>query len=131
MTQQLTRDRVEDFLYREAQYADEHRFDEWLALWVPEGMTYWIPAGRDDIDPRRQVSITYDDTRQIVCFAADLLGAERGYLDQAIWHYMSRGAGSLHDTRVGCVLGVPRAGGGGRDPSFVGGRGVLPAVAGS
>lgn len=33
----------------------------------------------------------YDDTRQVVCFAADLLRADRACLDRAIWQYMSRG----------------------------------------
>jgi 3-phenylpropionate/cinnamic acid dioxygenase small subunit len=62
----LTRERAETFLYREAQLADEHRFDEWLALWIDDkthdgGITYWIPSNHDDVDPRRHVSIAYDD----------------------------------------------------------------------
>jgi 3-phenylpropionate/cinnamic acid dioxygenase small subunit len=60
-TMGLTRERAETFLYREAQLADEHRFDEWLALWDDKGITYWIPSNHDDIDPRRHVSIAYDD----------------------------------------------------------------------
>jgi 3-phenylpropionate/cinnamic acid dioxygenase small subunit len=51
---------IERFLYREALLMDEHRFDEWLALWV-EGGSYWVPCNADDIDPTRQVSIIYDD----------------------------------------------------------------------
>ena len=42
----------------------------------------------------------YDDTRRVVCFAADLLGAERGCLDQAIWRYMAGGGA--------CVQSPPR-----------------------
>lgn len=62
----LTRERAEDFLYREAQYADEHRFDEWLALWAPGDILYWVPAGGDAIDPRLHVSIAYDDSRALL-----------------------------------------------------------------
>ncbi|MDX3906503.1 MAG: aromatic-ring-hydroxylating dioxygenase subunit beta [Pigmentiphaga sp.] len=57
----MTRADAEDFLYREARLADEHRFDEWLALWDVENVRYWIPAGADDIDPARSISIAYDD----------------------------------------------------------------------
>jgi 3-phenylpropionate/cinnamic acid dioxygenase small subunit len=51
---------IERFLYREALLMDEHRFDEWLSLWV-EGGSYWVPCNADDIDPKRQVSLIYDD----------------------------------------------------------------------
>lgn len=57
----LSLNRVETFLYAEAQCADEHRFDEWLALWDAEDILYWVPAGTDDIEPDRHVSIVYDD----------------------------------------------------------------------
>lgn len=51
---------IESFLYREARLMDEHRFDEWLALWTNPAR-YWVPCNEDDIDPTRQVSIIYDD----------------------------------------------------------------------
>jgi 3-phenylpropionate/cinnamic acid dioxygenase small subunit len=51
---------IESFLYREARLMDEHRFDEWLALWTNPAR-YWVPCNEDDIDPARQVSIIYDD----------------------------------------------------------------------
>jgi 3-phenylpropionate/cinnamic acid dioxygenase small subunit len=51
---------IERFLYREALLMDEHRFDEWLSLWI-EGGSYWVPCNADDIDPTRQVSLIYDD----------------------------------------------------------------------
>ena len=53
-------DRITRFLYLEADLMDEHRFDEWLALWNHE-LLYWVPCNTDDIDPRRQVSLIYDD----------------------------------------------------------------------
>jgi len=54
------RERVEEFLYREAQLRDEHRFDEWLALWTQPAL-YWVPSNRDEVDPQREVSLIYDD----------------------------------------------------------------------
>jgi 3-phenylpropionate/cinnamic acid dioxygenase small subunit len=57
---QLTREAAELFLYHEARLADEHRFDEWLALWDDGDLRYWIPANSDDADPARAISIAYD-----------------------------------------------------------------------
>ena len=54
------RQQVEQFLYYEAQLMDEHRYDEWLALWTEDAL-YWVPTGRDDIDPKREISLIYDD----------------------------------------------------------------------
>src|SRR6516165_4150922 len=56
----VDRQRIEQFLFREAQLMDEHRFDEWLALWS-EPALYWVPSNRDDLDPAREVSLIYDD----------------------------------------------------------------------
>ena len=39
---------------------DEHKYDEWLSLWTDDAL-YWVPCNRDDVDPRREVSIIYDD----------------------------------------------------------------------
>lgn len=39
---------------------DEHRYDDWFALWEPDGI-YWIPANEDDYDPTRHVSLLYKD----------------------------------------------------------------------
>ncbi len=55
---------VEEFLYREADLADNHRFDEWLALWTKDAR-YWVPCNEEDIDPKRQISIIYDDWKQL------------------------------------------------------------------
>ena len=54
------RQQVEQFIYYEAQLADEHRYDEWLALWTEDAL-YWVPSGRDEIDPQREISLIYDD----------------------------------------------------------------------
>jgi benzoate/toluate 1,2-dioxygenase subunit beta len=55
---------VESFLFREALYMDEHRFDEWLSLWTDPAQ-YWIPCNEDDIDPSHHVSIVYDDRQRL------------------------------------------------------------------
>jgi benzoate/toluate 1,2-dioxygenase subunit beta len=51
---------VETFLFHEADLMDESRYAEWEALWDPDGV-YWVPARAEEYDPRRQVSIIYDD----------------------------------------------------------------------
>jgi 3-phenylpropionate/cinnamic acid dioxygenase small subunit len=56
---------VERFLFQEARLMDEHRYDEWLALWLIEGAVYWIPANADNIDPALNVSIVYDRGGQL------------------------------------------------------------------
>ncbi|MGH8011001.1 MAG: aromatic-ring-hydroxylating dioxygenase subunit beta, partial [Candidatus Binataceae bacterium] len=55
---------VERFLFHEARLMDEHRYDEWLALWDSDA-TYWLPCNADDIDPTRNVSIIYDRRNQL------------------------------------------------------------------
>ena len=55
---------VEQFLYREARLADELRYDEWEALWTDDAV-YWVPAGGDDIDPERKMSIIFDNRARI------------------------------------------------------------------
>lgn len=51
---------VELLLFREAELADGHRHDEWLALWSRE-LLYWVPCNADDIDPQRHISLIYED----------------------------------------------------------------------
>jgi 3-phenylpropionate/cinnamic acid dioxygenase small subunit len=56
----VDRQQVEQFIYYEADLMDEHRYDEWLALWADDAL-YWVPTGRDEIDPKREISLIYDD----------------------------------------------------------------------
>jgi 3-phenylpropionate/cinnamic acid dioxygenase small subunit len=51
---------IEQFLYREARLLDTQQFEQWLDLFT-EDACYWVPAGRDDIDPMTHVSIINDD----------------------------------------------------------------------
>jgi benzoate/toluate 1,2-dioxygenase beta subunit len=50
-------------LEREARALDERRFDDWLALYVPECL-YWVP-GTPGGDPRREIAFAFDDRRQL------------------------------------------------------------------
>jgi 3-phenylpropionate/cinnamic acid dioxygenase small subunit len=56
----VQRSDVEDFLYREARLLDTAKFEEWLDLFTDDAL-YWVPAGRDDIDPSLHVSIIHDN----------------------------------------------------------------------
>ncbi|MDO9402342.1 MAG: aromatic-ring-hydroxylating dioxygenase subunit beta [Polaromonas sp.] len=53
---------VTALLHREAEYVDERRWDEWLALFDPKA-EYWIPAwdSEDEYtrDPQNEVSLMY------------------------------------------------------------------------
>jgi benzoate/toluate 1,2-dioxygenase subunit beta len=60
----VDRHKLENFLYREARLMDEHAYDEWLALWDKDAL-YWVPCGRDDLDPAREVSLIYDDRTRL------------------------------------------------------------------
>jgi benzoate/toluate 1,2-dioxygenase beta subunit len=58
------RRRVEEFLYQEAKLIDEHRYEEWLALWSEDAL-YWVPCNSDDADPTRQAMIIYDNRARL------------------------------------------------------------------
>jgi benzoate/toluate 1,2-dioxygenase subunit beta len=60
----IPRSAVEDFLYMEARLLDSRQFEQWMDLFA-EDAVYWVPAGHDDIDPSRHVSIIHDDKAQM------------------------------------------------------------------
>lgn len=53
---------VEAFLVAEARLLEERRWDDWLALFAPDGW-YWVPIEEGQADPRHTVSLIYDDRR--------------------------------------------------------------------
>jgi benzoate/toluate 1,2-dioxygenase beta subunit len=55
---------IEQFLYAEARYADEHDYDTWEALWT-EDAVYWVPAGGALTEPGQQMSVIYDNRNRI------------------------------------------------------------------
>ena len=62
--QRATLEDVTHFIVQEARLQDEHRYDDWEALWTDDGV-YWVPANGDDIDPEAQMSIIYDNRSRI------------------------------------------------------------------
>ena len=67
---------IEQFLYREARYKDEHQYEKWEALWTDDGI-YWVPANGDSIDPEREMSIIYDNRSRISLRIRQLLTGKR------------------------------------------------------
>ncbi len=51
---------VEMFLFREAELADTHCYADWLKLWTKD-LLYWVPCNADELDPKRKISLIYDD----------------------------------------------------------------------
>jgi 3-phenylpropionate/cinnamic acid dioxygenase small subunit len=47
-------------LYEEARLLDAGRFEDWLALFAPDGV-YWVPSQRGQTDPLTVPSIIYED----------------------------------------------------------------------
>jgi len=56
----VDRGAVEAFLYREARLLDDHRFEDWLALFADDGL-YWIPAQPGQTDRFGAASIVHED----------------------------------------------------------------------
>lgn len=56
----VTRDDIIDFIYDEARMLDEGRYNEWLALWLEEGV-YWMPLDYKQTDPDLVTSLMYED----------------------------------------------------------------------
>lgn len=51
---------IEHFLFLEARYIDEQRWDDWLALYH-ESAVYWVPTNRHQVDPLQQASLIYEE----------------------------------------------------------------------
>lgn len=60
----MNRTEIEQFIYHEARLQDEHRYDEWEALWADDGV-YWLPANGDGKDPKHEISLAYDNRARI------------------------------------------------------------------
>lgn len=56
----VTKDDLIDFIYQEVRMLDEGRYDEWLALWLPDGH-YWMPLDYKQTDPLNVTSLMYED----------------------------------------------------------------------
>ncbi|KFE55945.1 benzoate 1,2-dioxygenase small subunit [Pseudomonas syringae] len=62
----LSRDRLLDFLYREARLLDDRQWDQWLECYSPN-VEFWMPAWDDQDslteDPQREISLIYYPSR--------------------------------------------------------------------
>ncbi len=59
-----TRDRARQLIEREARLLDQHDYEGWLALFTPECI-YWVPGTPERGDPRREITVTFDDRRRL------------------------------------------------------------------
>src|ERR1700722_4841521 len=67
---------VSAFLYMEARFQDEHRYEAWEALWTDDAI-YWVPANGADIDPEKEMSIIYNNRPRISLRIKQLLPGKR------------------------------------------------------
>jgi benzoate/toluate 1,2-dioxygenase beta subunit len=51
---------VEALLYREADCLDAGNLDDWIELYTADA-TYWMPVRPEQTDPRKEISLFYDD----------------------------------------------------------------------
>ena len=58
------RDDCRRLLEREVRLLDQAQFDAWLEMYVPE-CVYWVPASPDGGDPRRSITVAFDDRRRL------------------------------------------------------------------
>jgi len=55
---------VEQFLFREARFANESDYDSWEAPWTDDAL-YWVRAGNHSVDPMQSMSVVYDNRNRI------------------------------------------------------------------
>jgi benzoate/toluate 1,2-dioxygenase beta subunit len=60
----LIREQCRALLEREARLLDERRYQDWLQLYAPECVV-WVPTAANPGDPRREVSVFFDDRRRL------------------------------------------------------------------
>jgi 3-phenylpropionate/cinnamic acid dioxygenase small subunit len=58
------RDEFRRLLEREARLLDQLRYEEWLKMYAAECI-YWVPSTPGAGDPRREISVMFDDRRRL------------------------------------------------------------------
>jgi 3-phenylpropionate/cinnamic acid dioxygenase small subunit len=64
VTDVAVRDEFRRLLEREARFLDQLRYADWLALYTAECI-YWVPSTPQAGDPRREISVMFDDRRRL------------------------------------------------------------------
>ena len=64
VTDVVARDAARSLLEREARLLDQLRYEQWLEMFTSECI-YWVPSTPNVGDPRREVSIMFDDRRRL------------------------------------------------------------------
>ena len=58
------RDEFRRLLEREARLLDQLRYEDWLKMYAAECI-YWVPSTPQAGDPRREISVMFDDRRRL------------------------------------------------------------------
>jgi len=58
------RDEFRQLLEREARLLDQLRYEDWLKMYAAECI-YWVPSTPSAGDPRREISVMFDDRRRL------------------------------------------------------------------
>ena len=64
VTDVAVRDEFRRLIEREARLLDQLRYDDWLAMYAAECI-YWVPSTPGAGDPRREISVMFDDRRRL------------------------------------------------------------------
>jgi 3-phenylpropionate/cinnamic acid dioxygenase small subunit len=64
VTDMAARDEFRRLLEREARLLDQLRYEDWLSMYAAECI-YWVPSTPKAGDPRREVSVMFDDRRRL------------------------------------------------------------------
>ncbi len=64
VTDAVARDEFRRLLEREARFLDQLRYEDWLGLYTAECI-YWVPSTPKAGDPRREISVMFDDRRRL------------------------------------------------------------------
>jgi 3-phenylpropionate/cinnamic acid dioxygenase small subunit len=64
VTDVAVRDAFRRLLEREARLLDQLRYEDWLGMYAPECI-YWVPSTPTAGDPRREISVMFDDRRRL------------------------------------------------------------------
>jgi 3-phenylpropionate/cinnamic acid dioxygenase small subunit len=64
VTDLVVRDEFRQLIEREARLLDQLRYEDWLKMYAAECI-YWVPSTPKAGDPRREISVMFDDRRRL------------------------------------------------------------------